>query len=637
MSINFVKKSLSLKLVLFILLGTGSILIGVGWYGYFCSRSILRDELIARVDGVGELVSDRVDRITLVVETVARDVGLSLFTFGRSSESLFPLLESVVMAHEEVAGLCAAFLPQKEEATFVPLVYKDGGGLHSKDFSESGTDFSSASWYRIPIESRSPFWTEPYFGYGGSERFVITYSVPSFDSDGHLIAVVACDLSLDWLADVMGSLEIPGGGRGFIVGSDGVLLSHENIDFLNRESLLSMGLRTGNEGFAELEKHMIKGERGIVAVEDREDDGWIVYRPIGDMGWSLGLFFPKTAVTGHLNNLLFFQIALASVGMILLLFVAWAISRAITGPIRALSCATERMSSGDFDFPLPHTSGEDEVAQLARSFSSMRESLIAHIERLKETTAARERMESELSIARSIQMSLVPRTFPPFPEKDGLDLFAVLDPAREVSGDFYDFLMLDDDNILITVGDVSGKGLPAALFMAVTRTFIRAFAKEGLGPGSILSKLNDEIARDNDSCMFVTVFCASISFKDGAIRYASGGHPPPLLFKGGSVRTLPPVKGPLIGPMPGMVFQEGLGRLEAGETILVYSDGMTEAMDLSGSFLGLDRPSAWLRDMEGLSCERTINKVLEGLRTFVGEAPQSDDITLLGLRVDDLT
>lgn len=636
MLITFFKKSLLLKLVLFILIGTGSILVGIGGYGYFCSRSILRDELIARVNGIGELVADRVDRITLVVETVARDMGLVLALQGYSRETLSPLLESVVTAHEEVAGLCVAFLSEKGDIPFAPFAYKDSKGLHSKDLGESGMDFSSAIWYRMPIESRSESWTEPYFGYGGSERFVITYGVPAFDHGGRLIAVVACDLSLDWLTDVMDSLDIPGGGRGFVLDADGALLSHEDHVLTRQESLPSLNLMKKDGGLIKLGERMVKGERGIMAVEDRESDGWIVYRPIGDMGWSLGIFFPKTAVTGHLNDLLFSQALLAAAGMVMLLFVAWTISRAITGPIRSLSCATERMASGSFDFSLPHTSGDDEVAQLARSFSSMRQSLVIHMEKLRETTAARERMESELSIARSIQMSLVPRTFPPFPDRDGLDLFAVLDPAREVSGDFYDFLMLDDDSILVTVGDVSGKGVPAALFMAVTRTFIRAFAKEGLGPGSILSKLNDEIAKDNDSCMFVTVFCAEISLIDGSIRYASGGHPPPLLAKLGAVRSLPSVRGPLIGPMPGMAFQEGEARLDPGEIILIYSDGMTEAMDRNGSFLGGDRLAAWLSELDGLSCEETVHLLLDELKAFVAEAPQSDDITLLGLRIQDL-
>lgn len=636
--IRFLKKSLFSKLILFILLGTGFILVGVGGYGYFSSRSILREELITRVEGIADLAADRIDRVTLVAETVTKDVAMSLPFYDASQERFFPLLESIVSTHESVAGICVAF-PQesKDVPRFAPFVYKDSKGLHAKDLGEEGYNLSSRIWYRVPVGLKAPVWTEPYFGSGGSERFIITYGFPSYDLEGRLLAVVVCDLSLDWLADFMDSLDIPGGGKGFVVGSDGSFLSHEDRSFLKGESLWSLAEKRNSQELSELGKRMVGGGDGILPVHDWGEDGWIVYRPIGDLGWSVGIFFPKTAITGPINDLLLSQVSLAFIGMILLLLVAWAISKAITGPIKSLSSATETLASGDFYFPLPVISGEDEIAQLAWSFSSMRQSLLAYVEELQDTTAARERMESELSIARSIQMSLVPRTFPPFPDRDDLDLFAVLDPAREVSGDFYDFLMLDDHRILIAVGDVSGKGVPAALFMAVTRTFIRAFAKEGLGPGAILSRLNDEISGDNDSCMFVTVFCAVVDLEDRSIRYGSGGHPPPLLVNGRSTRLLPTVTGPLVGIMPEMTFQEGEDRLELGEIIFIYTDGLTEAQDISGEFLGENLPVEWLKESEGLSSEQVVRFVGQRLKDFVGEASQYDDITMLALGIDRTT
>lgn len=616
------KRGLAFKLIAFIVLGTGSILAAIGGYGYFCSKSILKEELVVRVKGLGELAADRFSRIALVVETVTRDIALSLAFYEPFDKNLLPLLESILSAHDEVNGLFVALPPGKEDDYSRTFVYKDGRGLHRKKLADD-FDVYSKSWYSLPVSRRAPIWTDPYFGYGGSERSVISYGVPVYDLEDRLSAVVVCDLSLDWLADVMDSLNIPKGGEGFILDENGVFLAHRDRNLINTESLWPITVVAGKEA-----------QKGIIEVGDyRGKDGWIFFRPIGDVGWSMGIFFPETAVTGSLNDLIRSQLYMALGGLLLLVLVALAISKAITGPIGSLSAATETLASGDFDFPLPHISGEDEVAQLSRSFSSMRLSLLAYIKELNDTTAARERIESELSIARSIQMSLVPRTFPPFPDRDDLDLYATLEPAREVAGDFYDFLMLDEDRILIVVGDVSGKGVPAALFMAVTRTFIRAFAKEGLSPGAILTRLNDEIARDNESCMFVTLFCAVVDILNLSLIYSSGGHPPPVLIKDRSARTLPSIKGPLVGPMEGVHFQEGEASLVPGETMFIYTDGMTDATDPSGAFLGEELPLSWLKESGGLSSEETVNLIGGRIKLFSGDAPQYDDITMLALKI----
>lgn len=182
---------------------------------------------------------------------------------------------------------------------------------------------------------------------------------------------------------------------------------------------------------------------------------------------------------------------------------------------------------------MPETRSKDEVGGLTRDFRVMRDSLNDHIRQLTETTAARERMESELNIAHDIQMSILPKIFPPFPTRDEFDLFALIVPAKEVGGDFYDFFQLTENRLCFVIGDVSGKGVPAALFMAVTKTLIKSFAREreDVTPEAILTHVNEELASDNDACMFVTLFCGMLNTKSGEILYANAGHNPPLVIK----------------------------------------------------------------------------------------------------------
>jgi sigma-B regulation protein RsbU (phosphoserine phosphatase) len=236
-------------------------------------------------------------------------------------------------------------------------------------------------------------------------------------------------------------------------------------------------------------------------------------------------------------------------------------------------------------------------------------------------------------------MSLVPRTFPPFPKDDRIDLFALLEPAREIGGDFYDFFMTDENHLLLIIGDVSGKGVPAALFMAVTRSFMKAFASmtdsasdnRPDGPAALLSAVNDRIVEDNDACMFVTLFCVSVDLRDGGFRYASGGHPAPWKISGGEVIALPRVKGPLVGAIGGVSFQEGAGVLQPGDTLFLFTDGVTEALNEREELLGDERVQKWLGETaagnpgSGVVVERMRGRITE----FVNGAEQSDDITML--------
>jgi sigma-B regulation protein RsbU (phosphoserine phosphatase) len=256
------------------------------------------------------------------------------------------------------------------------------------------------------------------------------------------------------------------------------------------------------------------------------------------------------------------------------------------------------------------------------------------MEDLRVTTAAKQKMESELEIARSIQMSLVPRSFPAFPERPEFDLYAELHPARAIGGDFYDFFMLDRDRFCLAIGDVSDKGIPAALFMAVVRTFLKAIWRDEESPAATLRKLNDELALDNDSTMFVTLLCAVVDLRDGSMRYACGGHNLPFLVSpDGQVKQLKRVKGVPVGAMEEMLFEEGTERVKPGDVFFLYTDGVTEAMNRAEELFGDERLDDWLKQHAGTCGMRDLVKgVRDAVDTFADGAEQSDDLTLMAFR-----
>jgi sigma-B regulation protein RsbU (phosphoserine phosphatase) len=258
--------------------------------------------------------------------------------------------------------------------------------------------------------------------------------------------------------------------------------------------------------------------------------------------------------------------------------------------------------------------------------------LVESFENLRRTTSAKERMESELNIGRDIQMSMLPLEFPAFPHRAEFDVHATLVPAREVGGDFYDFFLIDEDRLCLCIGDVSGKGVPAALFMAVTKTLIKSRASNDLSPASILTHVNNEISHQNEASMFVTIFLGILDLRSGSLRYTNAGHNPPYLkARDGDVLRLDRRHGPVIGAVEDLVYGEDEVSLSPGDMLLLYTDGVTEAMNVSGE-LYEEQKLVSVLSRELATVEAMVGETVDDVWHFQGEAQQADDVTVLAAR-----
>jgi len=325
---------------------------------------------------------------------------------------------------------------------------------------------------------------------------------------------------------------------------------------------------------------------------------------------------------------------------IISIVVAYVLVNRISRPLNQLADYTHSLASHDFAAglvipaeieALPHKS-KDEIGKLAESFINMERTLQRYLKDLEETTATKERIESELKIAHDIQMSMVPKTFPPFPDRTEVDIYATLVPAREVGGDFYDFFFIDDHRLCFAIGDVSGKGVPASLFMALTKTMFRATGgRQNATAETIISRLNGEICRDNESCMFVTVFCGVLDVRSGQVEYSNAGHNLPYVLSNGVVTAVPKTGGMALGVTESVDFHAGRLLLKPGDRLVLYTDGVTEAMDKDDQLFSESRMEETLQGVNGQSSEEVIKRVVKDVHHFSAGAPQSDDITLLVL------
>jgi sigma-B regulation protein RsbU (phosphoserine phosphatase) len=246
--------------------------------------------------------------------------------------------------------------------------------------------------------------------------------------------------------------------------------------------------------------------------------------------------------------------------------------------------------------------------------------------------AAQEKVENELNIAAQIQRSILPTDFPAFPENSEFDLYAIMRPAREVGGDFYDFFFVDDDHLALIIADVSDKGVPAALFTMISRTIFRSIVRQRKSPAQVLTETNDLLCEDNDSGMFVTVLLAYYHLHSGLVTYSNGGHNPALSFgPDGTIKELAGKHGPVLGVRPGLTYREDAETLEPGQILVLYTDGVTEASSPRNELYGLDRFARLVTSCKSLELSQMVNQIDKDLKKFQ-QGNQFDDITVLALK-----
>ena len=363
------------------------------------------------------------------------------------------------------------------------------------------------------------------------------------------------------------------------------------------------------------------------------------------MDWIVAASIPLSAITGPAEALARHLSAVAAVLLVASLLVMLVVAMRIIAPLRLLTERARKIAREDFssdrgvgfsedivdDLPVDR---KDEVGQLAGAFAHMVKALDENIRRLVDTLAVRQRMQGELNAARDIQMGILP---PPdgAPKSLGYSAAAFLEPAKEVGGDLYDFFTAPDGRQAVVIGDVSDKGVSAALFMSMTVTLVRYALAEGLSCSEAMLRINERLAENNPTCMFVTLFIGLFDPSTGRLDYASGAHCPPFIVNPDPevpVRMLTETSGPLVGAMQGMDYEARHAELAPGEYCLLYTDGVSEAMNERQELFGEERIAATLEGLRGVSPDEVLHGIMRAVKAHRGMAPQSDDITMLCFR-----
>ena len=328
---------------------------------------------------------------------------------------------------------------------------------------------------------------------------------------------------------------------------------------------------------------------------------------------------------------------LAIVIIIVILVIRMVMQRRLVKPIREVSSAAEQYAISRADsgveknfFSRLNIQTGDELEELSQVMADMEQEIAVYEDNLTKAAAEEERIQTELGLATAIQIGMLPQIFPPYPERKEFDIYAVMDPAKEVGGDFYDFFLIDDTHLGLVMADVSGKGIPAALFMMSSMIVINNLASEGYSPAEVLRRANEKICSSAKVDMFVTVWFGILDLRTGVVTSANAGHEyPAVRHAGGQYELLRTKHSFVIGGMDGMKYREESFTLEPGSSLFLYTDGVAEATNAQEQFYGYERMLAALNTTEGMSAEETLRTVREDVDRFVEEAPQFDDLTMM--------
>ena len=568
------------------------------------------------------------------------------------------------------------YYPQKGH-WYCPYAIKVDSGrvVENRFIGDEKHDYLKAEWFTEALKADSSYWSKPFFDAMDSITPLVSCMIPIHDKQGKAVAIIGADLSLDWFSGkAVKGLTVNGENikvftgndvdvnssddnvinwadrkwrqltLTFIINKDGTYIAHPENERVIKENFFKLAGETPDSIDDQIGHKMVARKKGFYSKNGLQPaptkffdmdniSAYVFYEPVDHTDWSIALAVPS------------FMIYIISIGtgVILLLLIALAllvtrivgriVVKRATRPLNQLADSANEVAKGNFSAPLPKIKHNDEIRLLRDSFEGMQHSLSEYVEELKDTTASKAAIENELKVAHDIQMSMLPKTFPPYPERDDIDIYGTLTPAKDVGGDLFDFY-IRDEKLFFCIGDVSGKGVPASLVMAMTRSLFRNISAHTAEPHRIAYTLNQALADGNENSMFVTAFIGVLELGTGLLRYCNAGHNPPLLI-GREVSLVPCQPNVPLGLMADLDFVPQEIQFEHQMTIFLFTDGLNEAEDDMQVQFGDDRilhqAEALLANGKNQPAE-IVNQMAEAVHAFVDGAQQSDDLTMLAIK-----
>lgn len=635
----YFRRKLSVRVSLWVVTFAAIIFnVALGFF-FVQAREAVRQEAINRATQILNNTSLRVDSILNRVEVASAMTKWLVLRHPEEPDSMFVYSRSMLLNNPDFYNCSIAFEPYyfKEKGRyFSAYTIHVGDSLRTIQGGSESYQYFFMDWYLMPMLLNKPCWTEPYMDYDvttNTSEMLTSYSQTITDRQGTVIGVINTSLSLTWLSQNISSIKPYPNSYSVMIGRGGTYFVHPDSTKISRQTIFTQAMEEPDTALVALGHAMQRGEEGMKRMHINGEDSYVFYKPLGQTGCSMAIVCPESDIFGGFDRLRNSVRTIVLVGLLLMLFFFIRIITRELRPLHRLAKGAETIASGNFDTKLPELKREDEIGQLSTSFGNMQQSLVKYIEELKDTTAEKASIERDLRIASSIQMGMLPEDFPTKAERDDVQLYASLTPAKEVGGDLFDFYFRGN-KLFFCIGDVSGKGVPASLFMAVTRSVFRTVSAHESKPDRIMSTINTTIADMNKTHMFVTLFVGVLDLPTGMLHYCNAGHDAPLLV-GAGVGVLPCDPNIPVGFMPSWEYSLQEALIYEDTTIFLFTDGLTEAMNADHELFRMERVidvATKVLSMKEQEPHHFIEHMTNAVHEFVGDAEQSDDLTMMAIQ-----
>lgn len=509
-------------------------------------------------------------------------------------DSAFSVVKRLVEQNPNIKGSSFTFKPNyyPEKGYWYEsyAVRRDSDEIELMQLGSADHDYTNAEFYKIPIETDSARWTDPYLDSDGAKMMLTTFSIPVHDSSEKPVAVLDADISLDWLKSILDINYVNPSSYNILISRSGQLMSYPEDNYVMLKTINDVAKEKQDPAFNSFVEKFVKGERGNEVFKDIDGEKYhVFYAPVGgETGWSLAVVSSEKEIFGNYNKMKVNLLVLRIIALSVLVFII---------------------------------------------FRSVR-----NINKLQKISVERERIKSELKIASEIQDGMLPENIAFDFKGTGVDVVGLLDPAKEVGGDLYDFF-LKEDRLYFCIGDVSGKGVPAAMFMTVTRSLFRTIAPYTLKASKILWYMNRTMANINETNMFVTFFIGIYDLNTGILNYSNAGHDGPVVIEKDNIQKLEVIPNLPLGVFPDFDYAEQETKLDNDTLIFLYTDGLTEAMNINRQEFGEERMIETIRNIVKKHADVAPDNLLEGMtdeiKQFVDKAEQSDDLTMLAIKIKE--
>lgn len=624
------KKGILYRLSIYIFSATVAIISVIVFLNYNFSKRMLMQHIEESAINQSELIIHKIARQIIRAQEITRNVANQSLYYLKNDDLIF-FLKNVLKTNQVIKGI---HINLRRE--FAGEEFQSAYSVSSRDslvdYSNLGNEclFQQYSDLYDQLERESNgFWSSPYVCNHTNEE-VISYNYPLIiPGNDKIVGNVSCEIAMKYINEGVSGIKIGEEGISFIVDKSGLYLTHPVKEWIMKKNLFDLSPKILPVDIAQLKKAIEEGHHGSGFAYPEFFNyrkSWFYYAPMPFINWTIIILIPEKELFFDLW-LIFRQIVVVSlVGILLIFTTIIIILRRTLSPLAQITKDIQ-----DFSFEGRKRNVNNEINSLVESLEELQIRYSQLMDEQKQTKKDKRKFEKDMKSAKEIQLNIIPSGHPAFPEREEIDLYAILRPAQIIGGDLYDYFFIDPNHLLFTIGDVSGKGIPASLFMAVAHTLMKSDTNV-LSSRHIVEQLNKKLCQKNSNQHFLTLFVGILDVKNGIIDYCNAAHHYPYILRAsGTIDILNETHGLPIGIYQNKSYNSGSVVLKTGDTILLYTDGVIDCRDENDNTYGQQRFEDNLHNLQKLSCFKMVTKIEKSLNLFKGKSLQTDDISLMAL------